>query len=148
MNNELVYIFLDIDGVLNSDAARKLHQGNDMRILSNDNLNEFSNFINKINRKYLIVLTSTWRYSIDNIDLLKQSLNNYGLSLFDCLDIDDTKSKGELIIEYCKKRGILFDNILILDDAYISELSDRLVKCNFKFGLTRYEIEYALKLLK
>lgn len=148
MNDELVYIFLDVDGVLNNDAARKLHQGNDMRILSDDNLNEFSNFINKINKKYLIVLISTWRYSIDNIDLLKKSLNNYGLSLFDCLDIDDTKSKGELIIDYCQKRDILFDNILILDDAYISELSNRLVKCNFEFGLTRYEIEYALKLLK
>lgn len=148
MNNELVYIFLDVDGVLNNDAARKLHQGNDMRILSDDNLNEFSNLINKINKKYLIVLISTWRYSIDNINILKKSLNNYGLSLFDCLDIDDTKSKGELIIDYCQKRDILFDNILILDDAYISELSNRLVKCNFKFGLTRYEIEYALKLLK
>ena len=148
MNDELVYIFLDVDGVLNNDAARKLHQGNDMRILSDDNLNEFANLINKINKKYLIVLISTWRYSIDNIDLLKKSLNNYGLSLLDCLDIDDTKSKGELIIEYCQKRDILFDNILILDDAYLSELSNRLVKCNFKFGLTRYEIEYALKLLK
>lgn len=148
MNNELVYIFLDIDGVLNNDAARRLHPGNDMRILSNDNLKELTYLINKINKKYLIILISTWRYSIDNIDLLKQSLNNYGLSLFDCLDIDDTKSKGELIIKYCQKRNILFDNILILDDAYIGELSNRLVKCNFKFGLTRYETEYALKLLK
>lgn len=148
MNNELVYIFLDVDGVLNNDAARRLHPGNDMRILSNDNLKELTYLINKINKKYLIILISTWRYSIDNIDLLKQSLNNYGLSLFDCLDIDDTKSKGKLIIEYCQKRNILFDNILILDDAYISELSNRLVKCNFKSGLTRYETEYALKLLK
>lgn len=148
MNDELVYIFLDVDGVLNNDAARKLHQGNDMRILSDDNLNEFSNLINKINKKYLIVLISTWRYSIDNINILKKSLDKYGLSLFDCLDIDDTKCKGELIIEYCHKRNILVDNILILDDAYISELSNRLVKCNFKFGLTRYEIEHALKLLK
>lgn len=119
-----------------------------MRMLNDNNLAELANLVNKINKHYLIVLISTWRYYIDNINILKKSLNKYGLSLSDCLDIDHTKSRGELIIEYCQKRNILFNNILILDDTYIGELSTRLVKCNFKFGLTKQETENALKLLR
>ena len=148
MNDETVYIFLDIDGVLNNDMARKKYRGTDMRMLNDNNLAELANLVNKINKHYLIVLISTWRYYIDNIIILKKSLNKYGLSLSDCLDIDHTKSRGELIIEYCQKRNILFNNILILDDTYIGELSTRLVKCNFKFGLTKQETENALKLLR
>lgn len=148
MSDEVVYIFLDIDGVLNNDLARKAHQNNDVRVISNDNLLEFVNLINNIKKEYLIILTSTWRYSIDNINLLKKFLNDYGLLLFDCLDTDQSKSRGKLIIEYCQKRNISFDNILIFDDANISELSSRLIKCDFKLGLTKRETTFALKLLK
>ena len=74
MNDETVYIFLDIDGVLNNDMARKKYRGTDMRMLNDNNLAELANLVNKINKHYLIVLISTWRYYIDNINILKMFL--------------------------------------------------------------------------
>ena len=76
MNDETVYIFLDIDGVLNNDMARKKYRGTDMRMLNDNNLAELANLVNKINKHYLIVLISTWRYYIDNINILKKSRKN------------------------------------------------------------------------
>lgn len=146
-NERIIYIFLDVDGVLNNNLDRKKYRGNDMRIICDDNLLQFINLINKIENEYLIVLTSTWRYSIDNINVLKKALNKYDLKLSDYLDIDQSKSRGEMIIEYCQQRNILHDDIIIIDDGYIAELPDRLVKCNYDSGLTSNEVENALMLL-
>ena len=70
-----MYIFLDIDGVLNNDMARKKYRGTDMRMLNDNNLAELANLVNKINKHYLIVLISTWRYYIDNINIFILSTN-------------------------------------------------------------------------
>lgn len=147
MLERTIYIFLDVDGVLNNHQARKKYRGREMRIICDDNLLQFVELINKIEDKYLIVLTSTWRYSIDSINILKKAFNKYNLKLSDYLDIDQSKSRGEMIIEYCQQRNILHDDIIIIDDGYIAELPDRLVKCNYDSGLTSNEVENALMLL-
>lgn len=139
MTDEIIYIFLDVDGVLNNDKARKAYRGNDMRILSEDNLLELSNLINSINHECRIVLISTWRYSHDNVNVLNRALKKYQLSLFNCLDINHSKSKSELIIKYCKQKNITFSNIIIIDDGLIDDgliddLSNHLVKCDFRLG--------------
>ena len=146
-NERIIYIFLDVDGVLNNNQVRKKYCGSDMRIICDDNLLQFINLINKIENEYLIVLTSTWRYSIDNMNVLKKALNKYNLKLSDYLDIGQSKSRGEMVIEYCQQRNILHDDIIIIDDGHIVELPDRLVKCNYDSGLTSNEVENALMLL-
>ncbi|MCB6707030.1 hypothetical protein LI094_10850 [[Clostridium] saccharogumia] len=87
MLERTIYIFLDVDGVLNNHQARKKYRGREMRIICDDNLLQFVELINKIEDKYLIVLTSTWRYSIDSINILKKAFNKYNLKLSNCLDI-------------------------------------------------------------
>lgn len=146
-NERIIYIFLDVDGVLNNNQVRKKYRGNDMRIICDDNLLQFVDLINKIEDKCLIVLTSTWCYSIDNINILKKALNKYDLKLSDYLDIDQSKSRGKMIIEYCQQRNILHDDIIIIDDGYISELPDRLIKCDYNLGMTSNELKKALAFL-
>lgn len=141
----VVYIFLDVDGVLNNEAVRK-NNSNDMRIIDDENLKNFVELINRIDRKCLIILTSSWRYCYDSITILKNALNKYHLSIYDCLDGSD-KKRNQLIIEYCMQRRIGYDDILILDDMVMDELSNRLVKCDFNRGLTINEVWYALSIV-
>ncbi len=147
MLERIIYIFLDVDGVLNNHQARKKYHGNDMRIICDDNLLQFVDLVNKIEDMYLIVLTSTWRYSIDSINILKQALNKYDLKLYDYLDTNQFKSRGEMIVEYCQQKNILYDDIIIIDDGYISGLSDRLIKCDYNLGITSNDVKKALTFL-
>ena len=137
MLERTIYIFFDVDGVLNNHQARKKYQGREMRIICDDNLLQFVELINKIEDKYLIVLTSTWRYSPDSINTLKKAL-----------DIAQSKTRGKIIMEYCQQRNILYDDIIIIDDSDIVELPERLIKCDYNCGLTNNEVKKALMLLK
>ena len=137
MLERTIYIFFDVDGVLNNHQARKKYQGREMRIICDDNLLQFVELINKIEDKYLIVLTSTWRYSPDSINTLKKALN-----------IAQSKTRGKIIMEYCQQRNILYDDIIIIDDSDIVELPERLIKCDYNCGLTNNEVKKALMLLK
>ena len=147
MLERAIYIFLDVDGVLNNHQARKKYRGREMRIICDDNLLQFVELINKIEDKYLIVLTSTWRYSIDSINILKKALNKYNLKLSNCLDIAQSKTRGKIIMEYCQQRNILYDDIIIIDDSDIVELPERLIKCDYNCGLSNNEVKKALMLL-
>lgn len=146
-SERIIYIFLDVDGVLNNNQDRKKYRDSEMRIICEANLLQFVDLINRIENKCLIILTSTWRYSIDSIKILKKALNKYNLKLYDYIDIDYFKSRGEMIVEYCQQKNILHDDIIIIDDGCVTELSERLIKCNYDLGLTSKEVERAIKLL-
>lgn len=121
-----------------------------MQVIDEQNLINLNKLIKIIKTEYncLIILNSSWQLVNENIDILKSYLNKYDLRIDDYLKIDNQKNKGELIIEYCNKYQIPSFNILILDDGMISEIKDRLIKCNFNQGFTEIELQKAIKLLK
>lgn len=121
-----------------------------MQVIDEQNLINLNKLIKIIKTEYncLIILNSSWQLVNENIDILKSYLNRYNLRIDDYLKINNQKNKGELIIEYCNKYQIPSFNILILDDGMISEIKDRLIKCNFNQGFTEIELQKAIKLLK
>lgn len=143
-----IYLFLDVDGVLNNQKI--IQESKKMQVIDEQNLINLNKLIKIIKTEYncLIILNSSWQLVNENIDILKSYLNRYNLRIDDYLKIDNQKNKGELIIEYCNKYQIPPFNILILDDGMISEIKDRLIKCNFNQGFTEVELQKAIKLLK
>lgn len=143
-----IYLFLDVDGVLNNQKI--IQESKKMQVIDEQNLINLNKLIKIIKTEYncLIILNSSWQLVNENIDILKSYLNKYDLRIDDYLKIDNQKNKGELIIEYCNKYQIPPVNILILDDGMISEIKDRLIKCNFNQGFTEVELQKAIKLLK
>lgn len=143
-----IYLFLDVDGVLNNQKI--IQESKKMQVIDEQNLINLNKLIKIIKTEYncLIILNSSWQLVNENIDILKSYLNKYNLRIDDYLKIDNQKNKGELIIEYCNKYQIPPLNILILDDGMISEIKDRLIKCNFNQGFTEVELQKAIKLLK
>ena len=143
-----IYLFLDVDGVLNNQKI--IQKTKKMQVIDEQNLINLNKLIKIIKTEYncLIILNSSWQLVNENIDILKSYLNRYNLRIDDYLKIDNQKNKGELIIEYCNKYQIPPFNILILDDGMISEIQDRLIKCNFSQGFTEVDLKKAIKLLK
>lgn len=143
-----IYLFLDVDGVLNNQKI--IQESKKMQVIDEQNLINLNKLIKIIKTEYncLIILNSSWQLVNENIDILKSYLNRYNLRIDDYLKIDNQKNKGELIIEYCNQYQIPPLNILILDDGMISEIKDRLIKCNFNQGFTEVELQKAIKLLK
>ena len=131
-----IYLFLDVDGVLNNQKI--IQETKKMQIIDEQNLINLNKLIKIIKKEdnCSIILNSSWQLVNENIDILKSYLNKYDLRIDDYLKIDNQKNKGELIIEYCNKHQISFLDILVIDDGMISEIKDRLIKCDFNHVFT------------
>ena len=145
---KMIYLFLVVDGVLNNQKI--IQETKKMQIIAEQNLINLNKLIKTIKKEdnCSIILNSSWQLVNENIDILKSYLNKYDLRIDDYLKIDNQKNKGELIIEYCNKHQISFLDILVIDDGMISEIKDRLIKCDFNHGFTEVELQKAIKLLK
>lgn len=143
-----IYLFLDVDGVLNNQKI--IQETKKMQVIDEQNLINLNKLIKIVKKEYnyLIILNSSWQLVNENINILKSYLNKYNLKIDDYLKIDNQKNKGELIIEYCDKHQISSLDILVIDDGMISEIKDRLIKCNFNQGFTELELQKVIKLLK
>lgn len=143
-----IYLFLDVDGVLNNQKI--IQETKKMQVIDEQNLINLNKLIKIVKKEYnyLIILNSSWQLVNENINILKSYLNKYNLKIDDYLKIDNQKNKGELIIEYCDKHQISSLDILVIDDGMISEIKDRLIKCNFNQSFTELELQKAIKLLK
>ena len=116
MKSKELYIFLDIDGVLNkkSDWACKYYiDENCVKVLGA--------IVSLVSKKYTprIVLSSTWRAGMGSnsdsgpIADLKEKLAVYDLSIFDATPTS-TKSRQEEIEYYVRKNNI--EHFLVIDD--------------------------------
>lgn len=123
-----IYLFLDVDGVLNNQKI--IQETKKMQVIDEQNLINLNKLIKIIKKEdnCSIILNSSWQLVNENIDILKSYLNKYDLRIDDYLKIDNQKNKGELIIEYCNKHQISSLDILVIDDGMIREIKDRLIK--------------------
>lgn len=161
-------IFLDIDGVLNSEESIiKSYECNNTRAFSDNPHEEHIKWLNYIVEKTnaKIVISSTWRKNSGMVAIWR-ILNLLG---FKGKIIGETPITGDIrgneircwIDRFSNKKDWRFtcdekysNNdfkikkfVIIDDDSDMGNLSHRLVKTNSKTGLTQKEAELAISLL-
>lgn len=153
MYNNTLYIFLDIDGVLN----RKLDWQR-MFTFNNACLNNFDSLLgylcNKQKYTVKIILTSTWRtgFCENNTDIfapLIQILNKYNLQIDGTTPVTTDKSRQQEIDYYIRRNDI--HNYIILDDdkMLFDDYSDgRLYFTDCNVGLTEKDVTNIKKITK
>lgn len=133
-------IFLDIDGVLNTNSDREI---------LNDKLKLLSELVSKTGAD--VVLSSSWRYGWNKPELnkpgtriyrLKQLLKDNDIVIKETIGLDLTKSMQ--IKNYLNTNMI--SNYIVLDDDPID--TDNLVQTNGDVGLTQLDCQKASQLLK
>ena len=166
-------IFLDVDGVLNSD--RTLYESIS---LEDDLILNLKEIINKTGAK--IILSSSWRLSTDAITTLMDKLDKFGLAIssmtcdgvdldwLEKYEFDTTKKYLDTKFDYDENKQIkithdrgaeifkwLHDHddcaYVILDDEiedikpYFNE--SVIVKTSYKTGLTKEDVKKAVQIL-
>ena len=142
-------IFLDVDGVLNSDrTTRKTKTG--YLFVSSSRIKNLKKIINETGSK--IVLSSTWRYERDepkyNPDFLelKQELLRYGIKFYGFTPVLPTFHRGLEINQWLSEHTEV-SNFVILDDENIKPNESHWVKTSMSKGLGKEETEQAIKIL-
>lgn len=154
----LIYIFLDIDGVLNSEnylekCYRKHHKPMSMNQVPFDPkcLNNLMILVQTIEKHYQvkIILSSTWRLHDIDYEIVDARLAEYGLHLSDKTPIIN-QERGKEIKSYLECSEQKCNNFLILDDEDFDILEyfpHNIVKTNFRTGFNKKCLKQSLKLL-
>lgn len=155
---ELVFIFLDVDGVLNNEnyivkCYNKHHKPMSMNHVPFDpkclnNLMILVQQIQQLDYDVNIILSSTWRLNEIDYNIVDARLAEYGLSLNGKTSYIDG-IRGIEIKDFLQDKN--YTNFIILDDD-IFDIQDyfpnNLVKTDFKTGLTKHNVKQALKIIK
>ena len=146
-------IFLDVDGVLNSTRGlketyyqtKRPYSGYDypfdVRCMYN------LKYLVEVTNGY-IVITSTWRMhevgkSILLNELKKYELDNRVIGYTSILH----KTRGEEIKAYLDILDENINYIILDDDSDFKDLEEHLIKTDFNFGLTKENVDVAIKKL-
>ena len=139
--SDVVYIFLDVDGVLNNENYLvRCYNRNGHRPMSLyytpfdpkclNNLMKLCQYLESNHLAPLLILSSTWRLDRDSLIVLNARLAEYGLRIFDCTEFLEAK-RGKEIKEYLANHIRYKDYIIIDDemfDIYKYHNLDRLIK--------------------
>lgn len=137
------YIFLDIDGVLNSYIGLELHCiiDNDIRLtycwnnLCMNNLIALKLLLKNCPNEVKLILNTSWR----NLEDLREAFIYLHIRRWDYTLIE-TYNKKTNLLKYLNDNNIPYDDIVIIDDEdYLKDIEDihnRLVKINPHDGLT------------
>lgn len=146
MSKPVLYIFLDVDGVLNNIAAFELSDDK-MLALSEECLFNYQYLVDKLRQKYevKVILSSTWRFNKKGFDKLKEYEDKYNaLKLYDSTPISYDHREEE-IKRYCDKNKIEYKDILIIDGAFMNgELKYRSIRTDTFDGLKFSDVEKCL----
>lgn len=166
-------IFLDVDGVLNSN--RTLHE--DIS-LEDDLISNLKELVNKTGAK--IILSSSWRLSTEAVATLMDKLDKFGLAIsgmtcdgvdldwLEKYEFDVTKKYLDTKFDYDENRQIkithdrgaeIFKWLYYHDDCAYVILDDNIedikpyfnepiiVKTSYKTGLTKEDVKKAVQIL-
>lgn len=145
-----LYVFLDIDGVLNNKQAFQKNRDT-MFVLSDENLKVYQYLIDQLRQYYkvIIILSSTWRMSEIGMQKLSQKAIEYPALKIDKKIPDSFECRQDEILKYVNDHYMNKEEILIIDDASIdNELSNRHIKTDFIDGLTLKDIDCLDKFFK
>ena len=151
------YIFLDIDGVLNSEDWHRYYWENDLQYTSYDMDIDYRavrllyGLVKRTGAE--IVISSSWRLDMDNT---RQRLYNAGLRCpielsiagYEYSDNDRHPTRGELIENFLFTHPcgayVIFDDE---DDMTNGQKSGHFVRTKYKTGLTKKDISVAERIL-
>ncbi len=119
MDNHKVFLFLDIDGVLNTSAQWKR-----MYSLNDDCIARFSDYVYSLPyREPRIILTSSWKNGFDpagrhspQIRELIEKLAARGLSLLGKTENDASEDRAKEINDYIRKHHLEQQTCIVIDD--------------------------------
>lgn len=139
-------IFLDVDGVLNSEATMIQEYdrtGKPQFLFVDDSMIDILYDI-VVKTQAKLVLSSSWRKVRRHSNYLKARLAEHSLSLYDMTVSSHLINRGVEIQDWLNKhKNIDIESFIILDDDDdMGELSEFLIKTSWKIGLTN---EIALK---
>ena len=147
-------LFLDIDGVLNSDAfADYMLEEDNVDIFNEDMLDERA--IIQLKKIVMatdaeIVLSSSWRWYKDTRDKVHQQLRAKNIDFVDTTprEINTAMSRGMEIKAWLDEHPEV-EKFVILDDddLRIEEYLPYHVKTTFRYGLTREKAAEAIQIL-
>lgn len=149
-----VVVFVDCDGVLNSDEFAKHcleeegYDPFDCDDLDPRAIRNLKRIVDETGAS--IILSSSWRWDDKALKAVRQQLKAYGMEIEDTtiMDIMKTLSRTDEIKLYLDEHPSI-TKYVILDDAEIKEpFADHWVRCLFKNGLTKKLAEEAIEILK
>ena len=150
MMKDLIYIFLDVDGVLNTSVEKKTNKyigSNRSYFIDTYLVNNLKIIYDKIGKDNIrIVLSSNWRKEVKAFNCLSEYLKTLDISLFDYTNnyhypIDQSDSliiqRVFYINEYLNKLPIDI-KFIILDDLPLEKYfhSNKFVHTHQHYGLT------------
>ncbi len=146
MKKEIMYVFFDIDGVLNKKSDWKNKYSIDI-----DCVKVFSEIVKYYKSRYSevrLVICSTWRLGWANnmnnsapIDKLKELFESMNLKIYDKTSISQKSRQEE--IEYYIKRNNVKKYIILDDDKSLFPCPDNVnLYCpNYLTGLTKQDLK-------
>ena len=143
-------IFLDVDGVLNSDTywmSLDEEEKYSLRHLDRNAIKKLKRIVDKTGAE--IVVSSTWRKFKEDMDVLSDSLYVYGLSVMSKTPVLYNKERGDEISAWFESHPDFKDAVYVIldDDADMNVHMDRLVKTDYRYGLTDSKAEKAIEML-
>lgn len=151
MKNKI--IFLDIDGVLNSDKYwEEIKPYEDkltemQREIDSECLNNLKKIVNETKAK--IVVTSSWKNTTRKFREFKKYMFENGLSIYDTIQNSPEGgiNRGAEIRQWLEEHKDEVDNFIIVDDDIFpdyNELEEKLIKTDF-YNAKGLEIKHVKK---
>lgn len=136
-------IFLDCDGVLNSDEFAKYcleeegYDPFDWNTLDPRAILNLKRIVDETSVN--IIFSSSWRWDFIAFETAKHQLKTYGLEIYDTtiLDIKKNLSRTDEIKLYLDEHPSIMKYVILDDDEIKEPLKDHWVRCLFKNGLTK-----------
>lgn len=153
-----IYIFLDIDGVLNNEThiekcwENNRHHSMHMNYAPFDpeclnNLMLLCHSLEDNKYKFEIILSSTWRLHEIDYEIVNARLAEYGLHLSGKTDYIHNE-RGKEIQAFLNAHTDEYMDFIILDDDkndIIPYYPNKLVQTNFMYGFNKEMLQKALK---
>lgn len=161
------YIFLDVDGVLNSEAylITTVVKNNILHDhIDEENVKNLASIFNNDPENTKIILSSSWRrmnQTDERYKILVEKLAKYGMVISDKtgafdyfyynLAINCEWTRDLEILDYVNRHFHIDDTFVVLDDENVDTyklLKYHFVKTTFKTGLTKNQANLAIRILK
>lgn len=144
-------IFLDVDGVLNSEEfSRWLWDNHEKKYCGYEMLDQRAIlclqdivFITGAE----IVLSSSWRISSLRTKQLKEQLLPYGLEIIDRTISDARGERGDEIKEWLSRNPDVSHYVILDDDDDMFDIKDHLIQTTFRKGLLPEHAAKAIEML-
>ena len=144
-------IFLDVDGVLNSQKfAKKMLEEDNIRVYAEDMLDTHALRLLKMlveKTDALIIVTSSWRKIPESYNNLERQIQQFGMSISDCTPNTGNK-RGDDITAWFNRHPGEYNYVILDDDSDMTVHMEHLIQTSFDDGLTRADVDKAIGILK